>query len=60
MTGDVVNLRQARKQKAHADKDQRAAESRAVHGRSKAERQRDASLRELERKRLDALKRDDG
>ena len=37
---DVVNLRQARKQKARAEKEQAAAENRAVHGRTKAEKQR--------------------
>ena len=38
---DVVNLRMARKQKARAKKEQVAAENRAVHGRTKAEKQRD-------------------
>ncbi len=37
----VVNLRMARKQKARAEKDQVAAENRAVHGRTKAEKQRE-------------------
>ncbi|BCG93824.1 DUF4169 family protein [Mesorhizobium sp. 131-2-1] len=39
--GDVVNLRQARKQKARAEKERLAGENRALHGRSKAERNRD-------------------
>lgn len=39
--GDVVNLRTARKQKARAGKEQAAAENRALHGRTKAEKQRD-------------------
>lgn len=38
---DVVNLRMARKQKARAEREQVAAENRAVHGRTKAEKQRD-------------------
>ena len=37
----VVNLRLARKQKARAEKDKTAAENRALHGRTKAEKTRD-------------------
>ncbi|UCI09918.1 DUF4169 family protein [Mesorhizobium sp. B1-1-8] len=39
--GEVVNLRQARKQKARIEKERLAGENRALHGRSRAERQRD-------------------
>lgn len=39
--GEVVNLRQARKQKARSEKERLAGENRAFHGRSKAERERD-------------------
>ncbi|MGX5844060.1 DUF4169 family protein [Mesorhizobium sp. ArgA1] len=39
--GDVVNLRQLRKQKARAEKEKLAGENRALHGRSKAEKDRD-------------------
>jgi hypothetical protein len=39
----VVNLRQVRKRKARADREQQAAENRSLHGRSKAEKTRDAS-----------------
>ncbi|TPL95565.1 DUF4169 family protein [Mesorhizobium sp. B2-3-12] len=38
---DIVNLRQARKQKARAGKEQTASENRTLHGRTKAEKQRD-------------------
>ncbi|TPI27355.1 DUF4169 family protein [Mesorhizobium sp. B3-2-1] len=38
---DIVNLRQARKQKARDDKEQAASQNRALHGRTKAEKQRD-------------------
>ncbi|TPM30685.1 DUF4169 family protein [Mesorhizobium sp. B2-3-5] len=38
---DIVNLRQARKQKAREDKARVAEQNRALHGRSKADRQRD-------------------
>ncbi|AZO46451.1 MAG: DUF4169 family protein [Mesorhizobium sp.] len=39
--GDVVNLRQVRKQKARTEKERQAGENRALHGRSKADRDRD-------------------
>jgi hypothetical protein len=39
--GEVVNLRQARKQKARTEKERQASENRALHGRSKSERERD-------------------
>jgi len=38
---NVVNLRMARKRKARAGKEQAAVESRALHGRSKADKLRD-------------------
>jgi hypothetical protein len=38
---DIVNLRTARKHKARAEKERVAEQNRAVHGRSKAERERD-------------------
>ena len=39
--GEIVNLRQVRKQKARAEKEKLAGENRALHGRSKAEKHRD-------------------
>ncbi|OWK21534.1 DUF4169 family protein [Mesorhizobium amorphae] len=39
--GDVVNLRQARKQKARSEKERLAEQNRVLHGRSKADRNRD-------------------
>ncbi len=50
---EIVNLRQARKQKARADKAQQAAENRAKFGRTKGEKSRDATEDALGRKRLD-------
>ena len=38
---DIVNLRQARKQKARDEKLRVAEQNRALHGRSKADKQRD-------------------
>ncbi|MBA3446606.1 MAG: DUF4169 family protein [Pseudaminobacter sp.] len=37
----VVNLRQARKHKIRAEKDSLAEQNRALHGRTKAEKERD-------------------
>jgi hypothetical protein len=58
---DIVNLRQARKRKARAEKDQRAEDNRLKHGRTKAEKDHAAAKDDLERRRLDGLKliRDD-
>lgn len=39
---EIVSLRQARRQKARADKERVAERNRALHGRSKAEKTRDA------------------
>jgi hypothetical protein len=38
---DIVNLRQIRKQKARDEKTRVAEQNRTLHGRSKAEKQRD-------------------
>lgn len=38
---DIINLRQARKQKARLEKDHAAGQNRALHGRTKAEKERD-------------------
>jgi hypothetical protein len=37
----IVNLRMVRKRKARADREQAASENRALHGRTKAEKERD-------------------
>jgi hypothetical protein len=50
---EIVNLRQARKHKARADKDQQAAENRAKFGRTKGEKKREALEDEHGRKHLD-------
>lgn len=41
---DIVNLRQARKQKARDEKLRVAEQNRALHGRSKAEKERDRMI----------------
>jgi hypothetical protein len=48
---EIINLRQARKQKARAEKEARAAENRTSFGRTKAEM-------DLAQSRLDSHKRD--
>lgn len=58
MTGKVVNLRTARKRRDRAAEEARAAENRTRHGRTKAERARDADRtartdRHLDGHRLD-------
>lgn len=59
MTGEPVNLRQARKRRDRAAREEQAARNRAAHGRSKAERERDAAAEALRRKLLDGAKRED-
>lgn len=58
---DIINLRQARKNKARADKDRQAAENRAKHGRTKGEKQREAADTARVQRTLDQskLRRDD-
>jgi hypothetical protein len=56
---EIINLRQARKKKARADKEAHAAENRVVFGRTKAERDKTKSEKELAERRLEGHKRDD-
>ena len=57
---EIVNLRQARKRKLRADKEQQAVGNRTKFGRTKAEKERVAAEAELERQRLDQSKLNDG
>jgi len=50
---EIVNLRLARKAKARAEKDRRAAENRAAFGRPKAETSLAGAKADLEAKRLE-------
>jgi hypothetical protein len=54
---DIVNLRMARKHKARADREQAAEQNRALHGRSKAERERDRQQAERAEKFIDGHRR---
>jgi hypothetical protein len=54
--GDVTNLRQARKARARAAAEVKAAENRALHGRSQAGKAADRQRQTVARKTLDAAK----
>lgn len=58
MTAEIVNLRKARKIKARAEKERQAAESRALHGRTKVERIRDAQSKSRVERELDGARRE--
>ena len=53
MSGDVVNLRQFRKQKARSEKDRQAEQNRIAFGRTKAEKTLTRTLNEKAEKTLD-------
>ena len=53
MSGDVVNLRQFRKQKARSDTERQADQNRIAHGRTKAEKTLTRALNEKAEKTLD-------
>lgn len=53
MSGDVVNLRQFRKQKARSEKEKQAEQNRAAFGRTKAEKTLTRTLNEKAQKSLD-------
>ncbi|MEC7288599.1 MAG: DUF4169 family protein [Pseudomonadota bacterium] len=54
-----INLNKARKARARADKQQRAAENRVKFGRTKAEKERDRRAEERATIQLDQSKRND-
>ena len=56
---EIVNLRRAKKAKARAEKETRASENRAKFGASKASKDLKAARETLERRKIDAHKRDD-
>jgi len=56
---EIINLRQARKQKARAEKEARANENRVAFGRTKAEKNLSQAEQDLAKSRLDLHKRDD-
>ncbi|MCB1491782.1 MAG: DUF4169 family protein [Rhodobiaceae bacterium] len=58
MSAEIVNLRQARKKKARADKDARADKNRIAFGRTKAEKAATRAEIDRAKKAHDAGKRD--
>ncbi len=56
--GEIVNLRQHRKRKARARKEQAAAENRERFGKTRAERERNAVTQAKEQRNLDGHRRD--
>ncbi len=56
--GEVVNLRMVRKRSARAEKERIAAENRALHGRSKADRKADDAERRRDSMLLEGHRRD--
>ncbi|WP_284776422.1 DUF4169 family protein [Agrobacterium sp. lyk4-40-TYG-31] len=60
MTGDIVNLRQFRKQKARSEKEKQADQNRLTFGRTKAEKNLTSALNEKASRVLDQGKLDKG
>lgn len=58
MSGEIVNLRKARKARDRVAKEKRATENRIKFGRTKAERAQSKAEDALAVRRLEALKRD--
>lgn len=56
MSGDIVNLRQARKAKARTDKEVKADENRRLHGRTKTQKQADEKAKSASTAHLDGHK----
>jgi hypothetical protein len=60
VTGDVVNLRQFRKQKARTDKEKQAEQNRLTFGRAKTEKNLTSALNDKASRMLDQGKLDKG
>lgn len=56
---EIVNLRTVRKQKARASKAAQAEQNRALFGRTKGEKQRQAAEKALADRTIDGHKRED-
>ncbi len=55
---EIINLRQARKNKGRSEKDKKAEQNRLLFGRTKSEKHRDEKESERASKHLDGHKRD--
>lgn len=58
MSGDVINLRLARKRRARAEAEAEASANRTEFGRSKQERQLTGALKSMETQRIEGKKRE--
>ncbi len=58
MSADIVNLRQARKARARAEKDQAAEENRRLHGMTKAERTKSEAARQQLARHIEGHRRE--
>ena len=56
---DIINLRNARKQKARADKDVQAAQNRVLFGQTKAEKLKRSAEKTLADKHIDGHKKNE-
>ncbi|MGB3336022.1 MAG: DUF4169 family protein [Devosia sp.] len=56
---EIINLRNARKQKARAEKDVQAAQNRVLFGRTKAEKLKQSIEKTMADKKIDGHKRED-
>lgn len=59
MMTEIVNLRQARKAKARAEREAEAAANRARFGRTKADKAAEEARRKLAERQLDSHKREE-
>ena len=60
MAAEIINLNKVRKARLRADKERKAEENRARHGRSRAERDADDAQRMRDKAHLDGSRRDAG
>ncbi len=56
---EIINLKRHRRARDKVQADAEAAENRILHGRTKAERERDRLQVEQDQRKLEALRRDD-
>lgn len=56
---EIINLRNFRKQKTRASKDDQAAQNRVLFGRTKGEKLQQAAEKALAEKKIDGHKRDE-
>ncbi len=56
---EIINLKNARKQKARSDKDAKAEQNRILFGRTKAEREQQAAEKARAAKHIDGHRKDE-